>query len=345
MVAHELGHFVAARRCGIVVEEFAIGFPPRLLSKEHDGIRYSLNLIPLGAYVKMLGEEDPSAAGSFASQSKRVRSFVLAAGPGMNFLVAILAFAVAYGTGWPVAEEAQVQISAVAPGSPAEQSGIRAEDVVVEVDGTPVTSRSQFRQDIMKRLGETRRLAVERNGESQTITVTPRTEWPRGEGALGVSLTAKVTKVAPVPHNPVESLAFGARRTFDIVALTVMMPVLAIRGDIAPELARPIGLPGMTQVAAEAATAVVTSGWWFPILMITGAFSAGLAIANMLPLPALDGGRLLFVAVEAVRGRRVSPEREGVIHLIGLAVLFSLMIVISFHDIIAPPASIDWGIR
>jgi regulator of sigma E protease len=130
-----------------------------------------------------------------------------------------------------------------------------------------------------------------------------------------------------------------------MIGMTFTAPILALRGDVAPELVRPIGLPGMTQVAAQSARAAVESGWWFPVLLITGAFSAGLAVANMLPLPALDGGRLLFVAIEAVRGRRVSPEREGLIHLVGLVVLFSLMILISFNDLRSPLPSIDWGIR
>src|SRR5437763_5984332 len=99
MIAHEFGHFIAAKRSGIVVEEFAIGFPPRLFSTVKGGVRYSLNLIPLGAYVKMLGEEDPTAPGSFAGQSKRIRALVLVAGAAMNFIVAVLVFALAYGTG------------------------------------------------------------------------------------------------------------------------------------------------------------------------------------------------------------------------------------------------------
>ena len=130
---------------------------------------------------------------------------------------------------------------------------------------------------------------------------------------------------------------FGVQRSVEIVGLTFVAPVMAIKGDLAPELVRPIGLPGMTQVAAEATTAAVSSGWWYPILLITGAFSAGLAVANMLPLPALDGGRLLFVAIEAVRGQRVSPEREGLIHLVGMVVLLSLMVFISFYDLVVPP--------
>src|SRR5438046_10269994 len=124
MIAHELGHFIVAKKSGIVVEEFAIGFPPRLFSRvARDGVRYSLNLIPLGAYVKMLGEEDPTAPGSFASQSRWVRAIVLAAGATMNFLVAILVFALAFGTGAPEVQSYDVQIASIVPDSPAANAG------------------------------------------------------------------------------------------------------------------------------------------------------------------------------------------------------------------------------
>jgi regulator of sigma E protease len=342
MIAHEWGHFIVARRTGIVVEEFAIGFPPRLLSTVRDGVRYSINLIPFGAYVKMLGEEDPSEPGSFASQSKRVRSFVLAAGSGMNFLVAILSFSLAYATGWPDPRQADIEITGVATGSPAEQAGIRPGDVIVLANGREVRSLDGFREEVSRRAGQPLSLEVNRDGQRVPIEVVPRPNAPEGQGPLGVRLQGKAL---PVPHGPVESLAFGVQRSFEVVALTFIAPIMYLRGELAGELVRPIGLPGMTQVAAQAATAVVATGWWYPVLLITGAFSAGLAVANMLPLPALDGGRLLFVAIEAIRGRRVPPEREGLIHLVGMVLLLSLMVAISFNDLVVPPVSIDWGIR
>ncbi len=342
MIAHEWGHFIVARRTGITVEEFAIGFPPRLFSREVNGVKYSLNLIPFGAYVKMLGEEDPTEPGSFASQSKRVRSLVLAAGSGMNFLVAIAAFSLAYATGWPDPRQAEIEIAGVSPGSPAEAANIRTGDIVVRANGQEVRSLDAFREEVARRAGQPLALELNREGQSVNVEVVPRTSAPEGQGPLGVRLQGRAN---PVPHGPLESIGFGVRRSFEVVALTVIAPVMALRGDIAPDLVRPIGLPGMTQVAAQAATAAVTTGWWFPILLITGAFSAGLAIANMLPLPALDGGRLLFVAIEAIRGRRVPPEREGLIHFVGMVVLLSLMVAISFYDLVVPPMSIDWGIR
>jgi regulator of sigma E protease len=342
MIAHEFGHFIVAKRSGIVVEEFAVGFPPRLLSRVIGGVRYSLNLVPFGAYVKMLGEEDPTAPGSFASQSKRIRAAVLVAGSAMNFIVAVAAFALAFGTGWPDASAAPPEIGGIAPGSPAEAAGLRPGDIVRGVNGRELTTIPDFQREIQQHLGQPMEVTLERNGEPVRLTVTPRSEWPEGQGALGVQL---VRRAVPVRHGPAESIGFGFRNTIGIIATTVMAPIMAIRGELSPDLVRPIGIPGMTQIAAQAATAVVDSGRWFPILLIVGAFSASLSFVNMLPLPALDGGRLLFVAIEAIRGRRVRPEREAVIHLIGMAVLLSLMVMISFNDLIVPLAQIDWGLR
>jgi regulator of sigma E protease len=343
MIAHEFGHFIVARKSGIVVEEFAIGFPPRIFSHVgKDGIRYSLNLVPLGAYVKMLGEEDPSAPGSFAAQSKRIRASVLVAGSAMNFIVAVAAFAFAYGTGWPDTSAAPVEIGGTAPDSPAQIAGLRPGDVVLAVDGREVKTIPEFQREIQTHLGRPMELTVQRDNEPVRVGVTPRSESPEGQGALGVQL---VRRAVPVPHDPIQSIGFGFRRTLDVIALTFVAPVMAIRGELAPELVRPIGIPGMAQVAGQAATAVIQTGWWFPVLLITGAFSAGLAVANMLPLPALDGGRLLFVFIEAVRGRRIQPEREALIHLVGMAVLLALMVTISFYDLLVPLAQFDWGLR
>ncbi len=342
MIAHELGHFIVAKKSGIVVEEFAVGFPPRLLSRVIGGVRYSLNLIPFGAYVKMLGEEDPSASGSFASQGKLIRSAVLVAGSAMNFIVAVTAFGLAYATGWPDASASPPEIGAIAPGSPAETAGFRPGDIVRAVSGREIATIPDFQLEIQQHLGQSMDIVVQRNGETAQVTVTPRAQAPEGQGALGVQL---VRRAVPVRHGPLESVAFGFRNTIGIMATTVMAPIMAIKGELSPDLVRPIGLPGMTQIAAQAASAVIDTGWWFPVLLIVGAFSASLAFVNMLPLPALDGGRLLFVAIEAIRGRRVRPEREALIHLVGMAVLLSLMVMISFNDLLVPLAHIDWGLR
>ncbi|MEA2642128.1 MAG: regulator of sigma protease [Chloroflexota bacterium] len=345
MVAHEFGHFITAKKSGIVVEEFAIGFPPRLLSTVRGGVRYSLNLIPLGAYVKMLGEEDPTAPGSFASQSRWVRAMVLVAGAAMNFIVAVLIFALAYGTGAPEVQSYDVQIASIVQGTPAADAGLQAGDVVRSVAGKPVTTLEELQKSIQQELGQTVPVQIERDGQPMTIQVTPRANPPDGQGPLGIGIRATNVISAPVQHNPIQSLGYGLQTATDIVRLTLAAPVMIFQGKLAPEAARPVGLPGMTQVAGQAAAQAVQSGWWFPILMIAGLISAGLAVTNLLPIPALDGGRLLFVLIEAIRGRRISPEREGVIHLVGMVFLLSIMLLVSYYDIVAPPPGINWSLR
>jgi regulator of sigma E protease len=342
MVLHELGHFITARRAGIVVEEFGFGLPPRIFGIKRGGVIYSLNWIPFGAFVKMLGEEDPSQTGSFASKGKLTRAIVLAAGSGMNFLLAVVAFAIAYMSGWPSPVPNEVQIVRVADESPAQQAGLQEGDRVISMAGRPVTQVDDFRTITQENLGQPMPLRVQRDGTELTLSVTPRANPPEGQGAVGVAIGAPTR---PQSHGPLESIVFGFERSVQIIALTLMAPVQVLRGVFPAELVRPIGLPGMAQVAGDAAQAAFDSGMWFPVLTVTGTFSAGLAIANMLPIPALDGGRLLFVLIEAVRGRRVSPERENMFHFVGIVVLITLMLIISLNDLVAPIPPVDWGPR
>jgi regulator of sigma E protease len=341
MLVHELGHFLTARRAGIVVQEFGFGLPPRIFGIKRGGVIYSLNWIPFGAFVKMLGEEDPSAPGSFASKSKLTRIIVLAAGSGMNYLTAGIVFAIAFMTGWPSPTE--VGIAQVAPGSPADVAGLRVGDVVVEMNGQPVTTTDDFRQITTRNTGRPIALEVRRGDQTIDMTVTPRENPPAGQGAVGVAIQGAGIK--PVQHNPIESLYLGFWRATQVIGFTLAAPVLAIQGAMSPDMLRPIGLPGMAQVAGQAVGAASETGFIFPILTVTATFSAGLAIANLLPLPALDGGRLFFVIIEAIRGRRVNPERESLFHFVGIVVLITLMIVISLNDLQNPLPAIDWGIR
>lgn len=343
MFVHELGHFLTARRAGIVVQEFGFGLPPRIFGVERGGVIYSLNWIPFGAFVKMLGEEDPTAPGSFASKRKLTRAIVLAAGSGMNFLTAGIVFALAFMSGWPTPIENEVEILQVAPGSPADSAGLRTGDIVLEMNGRPITGGIEdFRQVTRDSVGTPIQIRARRDGEPVNLAVTPRVDPPAGQGALGVAIRQPVRLVA---YNPLESLLNGFLRAIQIIGVTLYMPILIFQGVLSADMARPIGLPGMAQVASQAVGAATNTGAIFPILTVTGTFSAGLAVANMLPLPALDGGRLFFVIIEAIRGRRVNPERESLVHLVGIVVLITLMVLISLNDIQNPLPAIDWGTR
>jgi regulator of sigma E protease len=415
---HELGHFIVAKRTGVVVEEFAFGFPPRLLkywqsegkarvdgkemivghktnvsrklevggrvayqtetrddgqvvitrmepvpddmldeeaSEEFGlpvgvaeqlerGTEYTINMIPFGGYVRMLGEEDPSAPGSFASKSKRVRVAVRTAGAAMNIVLAIVVFTAAFMLGAPeVVATDNVMISAVSPGSPADGVDLRVGDIVVSLNGTPVKSPEELIALTKEHLGEEVTLAIKRGSDIVEIALTPRLNPPEGEGAIGIGITPAVSKITRKYYPFGEAVWSGVTETFGIIGLTVSVPVLLLRGLIPAELVRPIGPPGIYQQTASAVQASVETGWWYPILNLVGLISTALAITNLLPLPALDGGRIFFILVEAVRGRRVDPAREGFIHLIGLAILLGLMLVVSYYDIIRPTTTIDWA--
>lgn len=415
--AHELGHFIVAKRTGVVVEEFAFGYPPRLLKYWQDegqiilggrdmvigrktdvsrqvevgtrvvyesetevggrevvtriqsvpddmsddqaasklggpvgrveqltrGTEYTINLVPFGGFTRMLGEEDPGAPGSLASKSKRVRIAVLTAGALMNVLLAILVFAVMFMLGVPrVIASDNVMVGDVAPGSPAEAAGLRIGDIIVSIDGIPVKSPEELVALTNQRLGREAALVIKRGPDTVQVTVTPRLNPPQGEGAIGVSIHAAASKIEREYYPLGQALWLGVQQTFGIIVLTLSVPILFLQGLIPAEFIRPIGPYGIYQQTASAVQASIQTGWWYPILSLAGLLSTALAITNLLPLPALDGGRIFFVIVEAIRGRRVDPAREGFIHLVGLAVLLALMLVVTYYDIARPITAIDW---
>jgi len=344
MLVHELGHFITARLAGMTVEEFGFGFPPRLIGKEVGGVMYSLNWIPLGAFVRILGEDDPTAPGSFASKGLLARFIVLFAGSAMNFVLAIILFAAAFMGGLPTPTLMRVEIGAIQPASPAEAAGLQPGDVILAVADQPAKTLDDVQRTTRSHPGETVPFEIERNGQQMTVPVTLRSTWPSGAGPLGVTLRAQPLEMTTVSYPLPDALARGLERTLQLTRLTLSIPVLLIQGVVSADAVRPIGIVGMTRFAGDAASAVAETGWIYPLLSLTAAFSAGLAVANLLPLPGLDGGRLLFLLIEAVRGRRIAPERAELIHAIGIAVLLALMGVLIISDVVSPAPPIDWGI-
>jgi regulator of sigma E protease len=339
MFVHEFGHFVTARLSGITVQEFGFGLPPRLWGyKAKNGVIYSINWIPFGAFVKMLGEEDPSAPGSFASKPRGIRAIVLAAGSGMNFLLAVLAFSMVYIVGVPgVSPDGPVDIADVAPGSPAQQAGLQPGDVITGFDGRSVTVQS-FRDDTRAHLDQPIQIDYQRGDQTLSVTLTPRSNPPEGQGSIGVVISGGLIHL-----NPVAALGEGFIQTVHVIGVTLSVPKMLIEGSIAPSDARLVGLVGMAQATSETVSYVADTGFWYPLFVLTGLFSAGLSIANMLPIPALDGGRLFFVVLEWIRGRRIPPEREAAYHFVGIVLLLTLMVIISFNDLVSPLPAINWA--
>lgn len=341
MFVHELGHFVTARLAGITVQEFGFGLPPRIWGyKARNGVIYSINWIPFGAFVKMLGEEDPTDPGSFAGKSRPIRAIVLAAGSAMNFLLAVAAFAMVFIVGVPgVSPDSPLSIAEVADASPAQAAGLQAGDTIVAFDGQQVTVQS-FRDLTQSHLDQPIQIQYRRDDQVATTTLTPRSNPPEGQGAIGIVIAAGLIHL-----NPLAALGQGFLQTVRVIGLTLSVPAMLIQGTIAPADARLVGLVGMAQETSATVSYVADTGFWYPLFFLTGLFSAGLSIANMLPIPALDGGRLFFVLLEWVRGRRIPPEREAAYHFVGIVVLLTLMVIISWNDLVSPLPAINWAGR
>lgn len=305
------------------------------------GTVFSVNAIPFGGFAKMLGEEDPSSPGSLASKSKLTRIFVLSAGAAMNLLTAVIFFSLAMGLGAPtVADPENAVVSSVAPLSPAEAAGLRPGDVILWADETEILTISGLQEFTQAHLGVPVVLTVQRDEELLELTVVPRVSPPSGEGPMGIGLSPRTVVKQYAWY---EALWSGLKQTTGLVMFIFTVPVQVIRGLIPAELARPVGPVGVGQLVGEAVQYSLDTGWWFPAMQIMGSLSVALAITNLLPLPALDGGRILFVIVEGIRGKRVDPTKEGLVHLIGMALLVALMLFITWQDLINPVPPVDWS--
>lgn len=331
VLIHELGHFWAAKLSKIRVDEFGFGLPPRAFKlAERNGTIYSVNWIPVGGFVRPAGEDDPNVPGGLASASKRARLFVLAAGAGANFLSAIFIFWLA------VLFTPTVRLAAVTPGTPAAEAGLQAGDLVLAVAGQEVTDAGMLINTVNERAGENIELQIERDGEPLTLSVRPRLPGefdPATEGALGINLGDGPRRQGV---NPIAAMGDSLRMIGEYLSLYARLPSMLINRQITPEEARPVSVVGISQIAGLATKDWAESGNPYRMLIMAGFISIALGLTNLLPIPALDGGRILFVLIEALRGRRVEPEREGMVHLIGMLMLLGLMAFLIVQDIFNP---------
>jgi regulator of sigma E protease len=324
--AHEFGHFITAKLAKVKVEEFGIGFPPRLVSFKRGETTYSLNAIPLGGFTKMLGEEDPKLPGSLASKSIPIRILVLSAGSLMNILLPILLFSISFMIPHDMLSE-QVQVTEVAAGSPAQTAGIEPGDTILAISDRTIKNRNDVGYLIQLGLGSEINILLQR-GElgQQEVSLKPRWNPPEGQGATGITITGVDSTIFRESYPIWKAVPSSITHCWEILVLFKNEVVgWFIRGT-PPQLTGPIGIAEITGEMAKAGLS--------PLLEFAALISINLAIINLLPFPGLDGGRLIFVALEWVRrGKRISPKREGLVHLIGFIVLILLIMVISYYDI------------
>jgi regulator of sigma E protease len=320
-----LGHFVAAKRAGIQVKEFGFGYPPKLFGVRVGETTYSINLLPLGGFVKMLGENGtPGEPRSFASKSKRTRALVLAAGSLMNLCLAAALFSGAIAAGEPVQcpECGPAVISGVGQDTPAAQAGLRAGDVFVSINAEPVGNAEDVRRVIRSAGARDVPIVVEREGQRFATTLTPRVTGPEAQPMIGVALQPQFV----IEQHPIwEAIPLGIQRTWEMLVLFADGIKQIVVREQPAEFAGPVGIADMAGRAAQA-------GFSY-LLNFTAFLSLNLAIFNLLPIPGLDGARLAFVAIEGVRGQRVNPQVEGLIHFVGLMLLIMLMIYVSYNDV------------
>lgn len=335
---HELGHFLTALRMGIKVEEFGFGYPPRMLTLfKWRGVPVTLNWLPLGGFVRMAGEEGNfEAEGSLAAASPWKKIPVMAAGAIMNVIAAIVIFALIamfYGRPDP---QGPVYIAEVQPNTPAANAGLRADDKVLEVDGQRIQTTEQLRQLVTARAGQNVVLGIQRIDDGNVnrafnVTIVPRTpeQLKPNEGALGVALSPTYARL-----DPISSIGYGVSNSFYILGRmlvglgTLLGSALGlsnqqVEGGV-------IGVVGIARQTGE----IARTGGLVQYLNWTALISLNLALVNLLPIPALDGSRIMFALIEWVRrGKKVPPEKEAMVHAVGMIALLGLMLLITFSDV------------
>ncbi len=325
---HEMGHFLTAKWRGVKVLEFGLGLPPRIWGKQRGETIYSINWVPLGGFCKMLGEEDPSEEGSLASKDPWSRLLVLSAGSLVMLIFPLLLFSFIYMVPHDeVAGLEGVEVVRVEENTPADLAGIEKGDEIIRIDGVDINNIDQLSDEVDDNLGTEITLVVLRDKQEISLQITPRKEYPSDQGPLGVGITPARLIRESEWYPPWTAIAKGSQKTWDmIVAMKDGISGLISR-EIPFELGGPVAAGDVTVEIAE-------RGGWEDLFFWAGVLSFNLGIVNLLPIPALDGGRIVFVLIEMVgRGRRVSPRVEGIIHLTGFILLIGFILFVTFQDI------------
>lgn len=319
--AHELGHFIIAKKTGVGVMEFAIGFGPRLLGRQVGETVYSLRVFPLGGFVRLVGEdpEESGAEDSFQRQPVWRRFVVIASGPLMNFVLAIFLFSLIYFAFIGIPLYQSTAIGQLLPGGRAETAGLLPGDRLLVIAGQEVGDWHELVAQINAHPDQEIIIEFERGGLRRELRVTPRRDPQTGLGLIGISPQTRLFALLP-------SLRLGLAHTFWFVRFIGTSIVQMVTGRAAPDVVGPVGI---IQIVGEVARTGVVN-----LVSLAAIISVNLGLLNLLPIPALDGSRLMFLLVEAVRGRPVDPRKESFIHFIGFTVLILLMILIAYRDLV-----------
>jgi len=364
---HELGHFVMARKFGVKVSEFGIGFPPRVwgIYKDKNGkwknvwgtkkteelkdmsdTLYSINIVPLGGFVAIKGEngqtEDEVARGiidedNFIKRPIWQRSFILSAGVTMNVLLATILFSIGFMIGLPQVindeniarakvKDRRIQITEILSGSPADIAGIKRGDIVLSINNTKFLKETELQDFVNKNIGKELDYNIKRGSEEFVIQATPEILKETGKGGVGVA----IAETAIVKYPWYSAIVQGFLTTIFliwaiVVAFFELIKNLITGAGLSAEIAGPVGIATVTGEMADLG--------FIYLMQFTALLSVNLAVVNFLPFPALDGGRILFLIIEKIKGKPVKREIEATLHYVGFALLIVLIILVTFKDI------------
>lgn len=324
IIIHELGHFLLAKRGGIRVNEFCLGMGPTLLGRQIGETRYSLKLLPFGGACMMEGEDGESdKEDSFGAKSVWVRISVVAAGPVFNFILAfILSLFIIGGIGY----DAPV-VAAIMEDYPAEAAGMQVGDRIVKMNDTRIHVYREVNLYVQMHQGETVTVVYERDGQRYTTTLEPK-QHENGNYYLGFRGSGVRTK-----GNVLQTIGYSAYEVKYWISTTIKSLGMMLRGDVGlNDISGPVGIVNTIGDTYEASKPDGAYYVWLNMLYISILLTANLGVMNLLPIPALDGGRLVFLILEAIRGKGIDPEKEGMIHFVGLMLLMALMVFVMFND-------------
>lgn len=348
VVAHEFGHFIVAKKSGIRVDEFAFGFKPRLFSIKKGETRYSFNALPIGGYVSIYGENPdeesingPDSSRSFVNKPAYIKASVMAAGVAMNFLVAWLLLSIGFMSGMPtsvglepkgtVLENRALTVTSVVPGSPAEKAGLKATDKILLMktssDTTETPSTESVRYFVRKHSTEPITINFVRGSQNKEATLTPAPGVVDGAPGIGISMDIIGTLKLPAHKALWEGLKLSGNIFVGTVKgfYNLIHDAVIGKGSLAG-VTGPVGIVGVVGDAAQ-------FGFIY-LLSFAALISLNLAVINLIPFPALDGGRLLFLLIEKIKGSRIKPQIANTVNAAGFVLLMLLMVVITYHDII-----------
>lgn len=331
--AHEFGHFIMAKKSGVGVLKFSLGFGPKIFGKKIGETEYLLSAIPLGGYVKLLGESDVEGLSeveqqrSFSKQPVFKRIMIVAAGPAFNFLLAIVIFTIVYLAGVPTLTS---EIGTVQENSAAYEAGLKQGDVIITIDGERISQWNRLAETISASAGRVLKISFDRNGVVQDLTVKPKLQ--KSKNIFGEEVDSYKLGIAPSPKTVIERLSpleagwTSLKQTWMISKLTVISLVKIMEGVVSP---RTLGGPILiAQMAGTQAREGI-----IPFILFMALLSINLAVLNLLPVPVLDGGHLLFYLIEIVKGSEVSVKWREMANQVGFVLLIILMIFVFMMDI------------